>query len=170
MPPRLAWCYGDAGAGGVLACVAEVTGSLQEKRWAEQLLRGATRSHPLAGTVASVSLCHGLAGLLHVHNRASQSLGSPALRSAALAWLDGLLAQRRGSRGIGGFTRFEERGPAGPGGRTAQGYGLLNGAAGVGLALLATVSAVPPAWDRALLLSVRDGGLARGRAPRRAPG
>jgi NADPH-dependent ferric siderophore reductase len=33
------------------------------------------------------------------------------------------------------------------------GLGLLMGSAGVGLALLAMLTDIPPAWDRALLLS-----------------
>jgi hypothetical protein len=57
------------------------------------------------------------------------------------------LRHRRRSGGVAGFARMEEQG--------APGHGLISGAPGLGLALLATVSEVPPDWDRALLLSIR---------------
>ncbi len=138
--PRLAWCYGDPGAACALALLFRVSGEEEDRETARALMACATASHPLARTIASASLCHGLAGMLHLHNRAAQSLDAPELRRTAVQWMDELLRQRR--------LRFEE-----PPGK--DGNGLLNGAPGVGLALLAAVSPVPPDWDRALLLSAR---------------
>jgi len=61
-------------------------------------------------------------------------------RDAALRWLARLLALRRPGAGIAGFTTAE--------GDVRQ--GLAQGAAGIGLALLAATEAAPPRWDRVL--------------------
>ena len=60
---------------------------------------------------------------------------------------------RRPEGGIGGFFALdvvndERRWVADP--------GLLTGATGIGLALLAAITPVEPAWDRILLVSIPD--------------
>ncbi len=126
MKPRLAWCYGDAG----VACALLAAG---DRGAARGLL---DRVHPLTRSVRSASLCHGAAGVMHLYSRLG--LAIPALRDRAVEWMDAVLEDRY---------PLEERG-------AQAGHGLLSGEAGVGLALLAAVSDVEPAWDRALLLSV----------------
>ena len=77
----------------------------------------------------SLALCHGAAGLMHAANRMYQATRDQAVRHTALAWLDRLLS------------RIAEA-PAGD---------LLDGSAGIALALLAVASELEPAWDRMLL-------------------
>jgi len=150
-PSSLAWCEGDPGIAAVLLVAAGATG---EPAWEEEALaiaRAAARRPPAAAGVHDACLCHGAAGLGHLFNRLHQTTGDPELATAARSWLVRALDLRRPGQGIGGY---ETRGPLGDG---RVGWrpdrGLLTGAAGIGLALLAATTAVEPAWDRALLLS-----------------
>jgi len=80
----------------------------------------------------SLALCHGAAGLMHMANRMYQATRNEVYRHTALAWLEQVLA------GI-------EQAPPGD---------LLDGSAGIALALLAVATDLPPAWDRMLLCDV----------------
>ncbi len=150
-PARSAWCYGDPGIAAVLlrasACVGEPT-------WVEEAraLALGVVSRPSARTgIADTSVCHGSVGLLHLLNRLYQGTGAPELREAVRTWLEWTLAARvDGADTVAGFRALtHEQGQP----HWIAERGLLNGAAGVGLGLLATVSAVPPTWDRLLLMS-----------------
>ena len=63
---------------------------------------------------------------------------------------------RRPHTGVGGYRAFRGT-PGGEPGWEAS-TGLLTGAAGVGLALLALATNQEPRWDRCLLLSGLDAG------------
>lgn len=144
---RLAWCYGDAGIGAVLYVVGREVGN--EAMLNEGLgcsLAAAARAEEDSGVVDEC-LCHGAAGLAHVFNRMFHYTYDGRFEEASLAWLRRALAfgkQDRGFFGLGGYLRR---------GVWKRSRALLLGAAGVGLALLATVTRIPPGWDRALLLS-----------------
>ena len=153
---RSAWCYGDPGVAAALFCAARSVG---EKAWEQEALeiaRGAATRPPEEAGVVDAGLCHGAAGLGHVFNRMYQATGDTTFRRAARFWLERVLAMRRPGRGIGGFsaraaredgTRYWENDP-----------GILAGAAGVALALLAATTSIEPAWDRMLLVSTREVG------------
>jgi len=108
--------------------------------------------------LVDAGLWHGLAGRAHRLNRLFQATGKEPFADAARAGFGRLLAMRRPDEGIGGF----QARVSGVDGRPvwADDPGLLDGSAGIGLALLAAVSAVEPAWDRLLLAWLQ---------PRRAP-
>ena len=90
----------------------------------------AAAGRPRAQTgIVDAGLCHGAAGLMHVFNRLSQATGEVSLAGAARQWFDEALVLPIAEPGF------------------------LEGQAGLGLALLAAVSDVEPAWDRVLLLS-----------------
>jgi len=150
---RSAWCYGDPGVAAALLCAARSVG---EPTWELEALRIARRAAarpPEESGVLDAGLCHGASGLAHVFNRMYQTTGDPVLGRAARFWFERTLEMRKPGRGVGGFralqarqdgTRFWEDMP-----------GLLNGAAGIGLALLAAATPIEPEWDRMLLLSAR---------------
>ena len=146
---RLAWCYGDPGIAAVLLLAARAAGRADwEERAVAVALRAAARPFA-ASQVRDVGLCHGAAGLGHVFNRLHQATGRPELAAAAREWFHRTLEMRQ-PEGVGGFLCWD----------TAKGgwwpeRGFLTGAAGVGLCLLAAVSAVEPLWDRAILAAVR---------------
>jgi len=150
---RLAWCYGDAGIAAALLSAARCVG---ETSWESEALdiahRAANRPPDKAGT-ADAGLCHGSAGLGHIFNRMFQATGEAWLKQAAVFWFERTLEMRQPTRGIGGFSALDivngERG-------WVDDPGLLTGAAGIALALLAAATPVGPAWDRMLLLSIPD--------------
>jgi lantibiotic biosynthesis protein len=147
---RLAWCYGDAGIAAALLTAGRAAGRADWEREALRIARQAASRPPDAGLVLDAGLCHGAAGLGHLFNRLSQATGDEALTAAAHAWLGRALALRHpDGRGVGGFLAW-----AAARGGWWDDPGLLTGAAGVGLALLAAVSPVEPAWDRILLTAV----------------
>lgn len=131
--PQPGWCYGDEGISAVLFAVARALGDQEwEARWLGRLRDAALA----AGPSESLGLCHGAAGLGHIHNRVHQATGAAWARAAALAHFDHLVDRLAGSI---------EALPA----------GLLEGQAGIALALTAALGDREPAWDRALVLSIR---------------
>jgi lantibiotic modifying enzyme len=149
---RLAWCYGDVGASAALLCAARCVGEPIWEREAIEIVRGAAERAPEQAGIVDAGLCHGAAGLGHLFNRMYQATGEAALGEAAHFWLQRTLAMRQPGEGVGGYLAWEPR-EAGEV-RWVADPGLLTGAAGVALALLAAATAVEPAWDRMLLVSV----------------
>jgi hypothetical protein len=81
-----------------------------------------------------------------------QATGELRLGQAAWIWFERTLAMQRPGKGIGGF---ETRGSDGAGSPAwSDDPGLLTGATGIALALLAATSPIEPAWDRMLLVSI----------------
>lgn len=138
-PTRSAWCYGDPGVAVVLLLAARDAG---REDWADMAtglaLRAAARSPEETG-VADAGLCHGTAGLAHLFNRLHQLTGEPELAAAARCWTLRTLD----------LCAAAEGGAAAP----WQGPGLLEGAAGVALSLLASATGTEPAWDQLLLVA-----------------
>ena len=126
-PARTGWCYGAPGT-------ALALGRPDLADWLAE--------PPDAIAVDGDGLCHGAACLMHAANRTAIATGRAEHRATAIAWVDRVLAARRPGEALGGY------GYAATGQRAAA---ILSGAAGVGLALLATASALEPAWDRVLL-------------------
>ncbi|MBZ4411165.1 lanthionine synthetase C family protein [Myxococcus sp. XM-1-1-1] len=153
-PTRAAWCYGDPGVSLVLFTAARAVG---EPGWAAEALdmaREAARRPLEDSGVKDAPLCHGAAGLLHIYNRFHQATGEELFASTARRWLEHALRFGQPGRGVGGFAFW---------GQDARGVpswvdrpGLLEGTAGIALALLAAASSVEPSWDRVLLMSLRE--------------
>jgi len=149
-PARIAWCYGELGASVALAAASR---ELDRADWEEEALdlaRNASRVKDEAAGVVDPGLCHGAAGNAHIFNRLFQATGEKLFRDAAVFWFEKTLSYRRPDRGIGGYqSNFP--------GRKEQPWGddasFIMGSTGIGLTLLAAVSAQEPAWDRLLLLS-----------------
>ncbi|MFN2543429.1 MAG: lanthionine synthetase C family protein [Actinomycetota bacterium] len=138
-PARSAWCYGDPGVATVLCVAARGAGEPAWGRAAAETLRDvALRPRPDM-RVDDPWLCHGAAGLAHLHNRMFRATGDPWFADQALHWLEETLAML-------------------PAHDPSKNPGFLTGAAGAGLVLLAAVTDVEPQWDRLLLASCRDPG------------
>jgi hypothetical protein len=149
---RLAWCYGDPGVAIALLGAARC---LNEPAWEREALaiarRAAERPADQAG-VRDAGLCHGSAGLGHLFNRLYQATGEPGLGVAARFWLARTLEMRRPGRGIGGYEAWLG---GDDGSQTwSTDSGLLTGAVGIALALLAATTPLEPAWDRMLLAAI----------------
>jgi lantibiotic modifying enzyme len=152
-PAPLGWCYGDPGVAAALLGAARCVGEPDWEREAGATARRAAR-RPFAETgVVDAGLCHGAAGLGHLFNRLFQATGEPGLAEAARFWFDRALALRRPGQGIGGYSAWA------PGDNGAWTWvadpGLLTGAAGIALALLAATTSLEPCWDRMMLVDIR---------------
>jgi hypothetical protein len=152
-PTRSAWCYGDPGVAAALLLAGRATGNARWIEEARALALGiAGRAEADAGVV-DAGLCHGSAGLAHVLYRLYQGTGEPALAEAARAWLARTLDMRAPGMtpNVAGFRARSSDAQGTPCWEADP--GLLTGAAGVALALLAGLGHAPPDWDRVLLLS-----------------
>ena len=148
-PSRLAWCYGDVGIAAALFFAARAVGEPSWESRALDVALAAAEPGPRASTVQDAGLCHGAAGLGHLFNRMFQATGDERLAAAARSWYERALAFREPGRGAGGFRSWAADRTGVSDWRNDPGF--LEGAAGVGLALLAAVSPVEPEWDRLLL-------------------
>jgi lantibiotic modifying enzyme len=151
LPTRIAWCYGDIGVSIALLVAATATGSTELRDYAIDLgHRVAERPHDTADIV-DVGVCHGTAGAAHQFHRLFRATGDPAFLAASRHWFAETLAARRDGEGVGGYrsvirdTDLRDVWIDNP--------ELLNGSAGIGLALLAALTDVDPWWDRVLLMS-----------------
>jgi hypothetical protein len=147
VPTRPGWCYGEVGIAAALGMAAQ---AVREPAWASAALALARRAASRAvdeEPVYDAGLCHGAAGIGHLFNRLYQATGDEVLGEAGRRWLGRALGLCRPGQGIAGFGCWD----------AAAGWldepGLLKGAAGVALALLAAVSEEAPSWDRVLLVS-----------------
>jgi lantibiotic modifying enzyme len=145
---RVSWCYGDLGVSVALLWAAR---SVDEPSWEQEVLDLARHvaRRPLArGGAMDAALCHGSAGNAHLFNRLYQATRDPLFLNAARDWFASALEFRQPDKGVGGFQAW----------RNDDGWqdiaGLLEGAAGIGLALIAAVSSERPDWDRMLMVSV----------------
>jgi hypothetical protein len=154
---RLAWCYGDPGIAATLLATAQAVGEPAWEREALDIgLHSAARPESTA-LIRDAGLCHGAAGLGHLFNRLYQSTGEERFAESARFWLERALGFQEPGEGVAGFRAWEVNPETrAPGWRPEIGF--LEGAAGIGLALLGAISSVEPAWDRVLLLSVRRPG------------
>jgi lantibiotic biosynthesis protein len=155
-PSRLAWCYGDLGIAAALLTGARAVGSSRTEQVARELARLAAARPDQSAGVVDAGLCHGALGNAHVFNRMYQATGDDRLLEAARRWIDRGLEFRRAGEGAAGFCARRAQAD-GSVVREAD-PGLLNGAAGIGLALLAACTDVTPAWDRVFLVDADPGG------------
>ncbi|MDQ3916166.1 MAG: lanthionine synthetase C family protein [Actinomycetota bacterium] len=149
---RTAWCYGDAGTAAALVLAATAA---REEVWLAEArrvaLEVARRPQEMCG-VRDACLCHGAAGLAHILNRLAFRLDDEEIAGAARVWIERTLDMRNPAEGVGGFRTYRTGRDIDA--RWIDHPGLLAGAAGVGLALLAAIGRVAPVWDRAFLLSI----------------
>ena len=127
---------------------------IKHAEWEREALKIARRAarRKLEDTgVIDAGLCHGAAGLGHIFNRLFQTSGEKVFRDAARSWFERTLNLRRANEGFGGFMVYRVTEEDGPTWRAEP--GILEGAAGIALALLAASTSIEPAWDRMLLVS-----------------
>ncbi len=151
-PSRLAWCYGDLGVAASLLVAARATAEPPWEREALEIARTCARRPEETAGVVDAGLCHGAAGNAHIFNRFFQATGDLQFAEAARFWLSRTFALRRPGEGVAGFSSWEPGDQGSP--RWEDDPGLLGGAAGIGLALLAAASPVEPGWDRLFLISI----------------
>ena len=150
-PTRCAWCYGDPGVASALFLAARLC---REKDWEKEALEIALHASEQKGDESGVKdagICHGAAGLAHIFNRFFQATNKVEFKNAAQYWFERTLQYKRPDTGIAGYLAYEPK----LNGQVAwkKEAGVLTGAAGIALVLLAACSNVEPQWDRMLLIS-----------------
>lgn len=151
-PSRLAWCYGDLGIAVALLRAARLVNEPTWEATARQLARATAQRAQAPEDVQDTGLCHGFASIAHLCNRLYQATGEAIFVETAQRWWARSLAHRQPGHGIGGFLAL---GPES--GATLQWVadpGLITGAAGIGLALLAAVYPLPSDWDQMMLITI----------------
>ncbi|MFD7079066.1 lanthionine synthetase C family protein [Streptomyces sp. NPDC059918] len=143
---RDAWCYGTPGVARSLWLAGEALADDNLRHAATEAMTGALRRSAALHPLISPTYCHGVAGLLQIVLRFTHDAPSETLAAASTVLVDELLAA------------YEPQRPFGYASREAADVavdraGLLDGAAGVAMTLLAAATRTEPVWDRIFLLS-----------------
>jgi lantibiotic biosynthesis protein len=145
VPARMAWCYGAPGCARALWLAGEALGCREWKRIALDAIHAAIRRPAERRGLPSATYCHGRAGLFHIALLFARDTGDAELAAFLPPALDRLVRDHDAA-GRFGYARLDSRG------RSVADPGLLDGAAGVGMVLLAAASTSPCAWGRAFLV------------------
>ncbi len=155
---RIAWCYGDLGAGLAILQAARCAQRPDWEAFALDMLR-LTAQRPLAdASINDACLCHGAAGNALLYYRAFQTTGEAPFREAALRYLQTIVDLHTPGQGTGGWLAYH------PDRRSPEGQELpplvadpsfLEGTAGIALVLLTFLQGIEPHWDRAMMASLR---------------
>ncbi len=145
-PTRAAWCYG---APGVARALWLAGSALQVRRYRDCAIEAmaAVYRRPVSERkIDSPTFCHGVAGLLQITMRFAADTGLEMFQEASEMLCQQLLDLYRPETLLGYYCLE-------PNGGMVEKLGLLDGAAGVLITLLAARGGPEPAWDRLFLLS-----------------
>ena len=144
-PGRPSWCYGTCGLARAQQLAALATGDIARQRMAESALISALTDPGQLGAITDLSLCHGHAGLLHVASRAAADEVTSQLSTCLPNRLAAIVPD---GAGVDRLVTSLLAPPAGE-------FGLLEGAAGIGLALHTVYAGTLPlsGWDSWLLIA-----------------
>ncbi len=145
VPARAAWCYGTPGIARALWLAGEALNRATYRDLAVRAMEAVYRRPVAARNIDAPTFCHGVAGLLQITLRFAHDTGLPLFRDATQALTEQLLMSYEPETLLG-FRDIE------PDGRRIDQVGLLMGAPGVVLALLAATTDHEPTWDRLFLL------------------
>jgi hypothetical protein len=149
---RSSWCYGSPGIARALWLAGEALGDASLRNHAWEALRAVLRRPIEARQIDSPTFCHGVAGLLQIVLRFANDPGPVddgrfnELIGASETLVDQLLAAHDPGLLLG-YAALD------PGPHQVDRAGLLDGAAGVVMTLLAAATDSEPTWDRLFLLS-----------------
>jgi lantibiotic modifying enzyme len=151
------WCHGDLGLAAALISAAHCT---DQSSWKDKAIEVAHASIDYLNEISKTAdfsdpcLCHGTAGLGHLFNRIYQATGVDSFKEEAYKWFRHTIKIRKPGIGIAGFSKYGLN----EDGEMVELYdpGFIQGAAGIGLALLAAVTNLEPKWDRIMLISAPE--------------
>ena len=145
-PSRAAWCYGAPGVARALWLAGVARHCAEWRDLAIEAMEAVYRRPIAVRCIESPTFCHGVAGLLQITLRFANDTRLPLFTEAAVSLTEELLSAYEPDSLLGYRNRE-------PGGTRVDQPGLLDGAPGVLLVLLAASTGVEPSWDRAFLLS-----------------
>jgi lantibiotic modifying enzyme len=143
---RAGWCYGSPGVSRSLYLAGLALRSREYCDLAVAAAEAVLRRPVAMRGIDSPTFCHGVAGLLQILLRFANDTGAENLRAGASMVADQLLALYE-PESLLGYRSIELHA------KHVDQPGLLDGAPGVALVLLAVACPVEPHWDRAFLLS-----------------
>jgi len=145
-PARSAWCYGPPGVARALWLAGVALGRSEYRDLALAAMTAVFERPIRNRRIDSPTLCHGVAGLLQITLRFVRD-GAGEVFSSAAQELTAQLLDAHEPESRFGYRDLQ------PSGRRTDNPGLLEGAAGVALVLLAASTSAEPIWDRILMLS-----------------
>jgi lantibiotic biosynthesis protein len=145
-PSRAGWCYGAPGVARALWLAGQALEEAPLRNLAVAAIEAVVARPAERRGLSSPTFCHGAAGLLQVLVRFAADTGAADLATAA-GRLCGELVDAFDPTSLLGYRNVE------PGEVVVDHPGLVDGAPGVALALLAAGTDVEPTWDRLFLLS-----------------
>lgn len=145
-PAQSAWCYGSPGVARSLWLAGEALEDPDLREAALKAMAAVYDRPTTARRIRSPTFCHGVAGLLQITLRFAHDTGQAVFTEAAASLTDQLLGLREADSVLG-FRSFEHDGTR------VDRPGLLDGAAGIAMVLLAAATDVEPTWDRLFLLA-----------------
>jgi lantibiotic biosynthesis protein len=140
------WCYGSPGVARAFYLAGLALDEHAYTQLAIDAMRAVANRPASARRIVSPTFCHGVAGLLQIMLRFAQDVEADFLLSVAEDLTEQLLTQYEPDSLLG-YRSVELEG------RRVDQPGLLDGAPGVALALLAASQPKQPDWDRIFLLS-----------------
>jgi lantibiotic modifying enzyme len=152
--PRLGglpWCYGDLGVASALFLAGQRIGVTEWQAVALNVAHGCALRRQDDQSFTDVSLCHGAAGNGHIFSRLFHATGNEVFADAARFWFQ---------RAVDLFeiaddeTRNIEARGADYYSSSKNYPGLLNGHAGLGLALLSATAQTAMHWDDTFLTNI----------------
>ena len=146
-PCRTAWCYGSPGVARALWLAGSALGDAGLRARAIEAMESVYRRPVPVRDIDSPTFCHGVAGLLQITLRFHHDTRLPLFAEAAAALTDQLLEAYEPDGSLLGFRALEHNG------RRVDQAGLLDGAPGVAMVLLAASTGAEPTWDRLFLLA-----------------
>ncbi len=147
---RLAWCYGDLGIGVAIYQAGKITKNNHwENKAIEILLRTTKRRNKNVTDVTDAGLCHGTAGIAHIYYRMYKNTKIDVFKESSDYWFSKTLDMAKFDDGLAGYKAYRKKETGGD----LKEYGLLEGIAGIGLAIISYLSDIEPTWDGCLLLS-----------------
>ncbi|BAU55615.1 Lanthionine synthetase C-like protein [Mucilaginibacter gotjawali] len=145
---RLGWCYGDLIIGYILYQAAEIFDDYILLQHANNVLIETTyRRLPKETYVRDASICHGSIGIAHIYNKIWRLTNNLIYRNAAEFWIDYSLEKENYLQGENCFMKFNAYSN-----RYEKNLSLLEGSAGIGLALISFITE-DYSWDHCLMLN-----------------
>ncbi|MEI7597133.1 MAG: lanthionine synthetase C family protein [Bacteroidota bacterium] len=147
---RLAWCNGDLG---IAIAIYQASIVMENKEWEEIALKvlfnACDRRNLEKEHVIEAGLCHGTSGIAHIFNRMYLSTGIEKFRETHEFWINETLNKAKFKDGLAGFKVFHGEKYGG----WKNTYGLIDGIAGINLALMTSNNTSILNWDKCLMIS-----------------
>jgi hypothetical protein len=146
-PHRPSWCYGTPGLARAQQLAGQAIGDAVRQQLAEQALARCLSDPAQLAQITDGTICHGTAGVFQTAWRAASDARIPDI-ATQLPRLRALLTDTADDAGSAAAAAAALIGAPGN-------VGLLDGAAGMGLALHTAATDAPPAsaWDACLLIA-----------------